>query len=269
MNKVFTFWEPKEKVPGYVQLCMQTWKDRLPGYETVVLDYDSLGDWLTKGEQDAILCRKMTLAMQSDCIRCAILKKHGGIWMDADTILTKPLDERFSAADCTIVARRQDGHLVHYAAYINAPKREAKFLCDWHRELVVRVAEAERFRSSRILRLLHRKKWKLIRRWNYCVNAIIDPLAETADPKDYAWIDKDAIFAVPEEELMPTGLDAVAAYQKYWFEPGDINDVLSRCAGMIMIHNSFTPDHIRALPKDEFLATNTRLASLLNHLLNG
>ena len=74
---------------------------------------------------------------------------------------------------------------------------------------------------------------------------------------------------MPEEELMPTGLDAVAAYQKYWFEPGDINDVLSRCAGMIMLHNSFTPDHIRALPKDEFLATNTRLASLLNHLLNG
>ena len=267
MKKVFTFWEPKENVPGYVRLCMETWKGCLPGYETIVLDYDSLGDWLTEDEQKAILCKKMTLAMQSDCIRCAILKKHGGIWMDADTVLVKPLDGRFSAADCAIVARRQDGHLVHYAAYINAAKPEAKFLADWHKALVPRVAKAEAFRSSWLKRLLHHEEWKLIRRWNYCVNAIIDPLADTADPKDYAWIDKDAIFAVPEEELMATGLDAVAAYQKYWFKPGAIDDVLNRCAGMIMLHNSFTPDSYRAMTSDEFIATDTRLAALLRHLL--
>ena len=267
MKKVFTFWEPKEKVPGYVRLCMETWRGCLPGYETVVLDYGSLGDWLTKEEQNDVLCKKMTFAMQSDCIRCAVLKKHGGIWMDADTVLVKPLDERFSASDCAIVARRQDGHLVHYAAYINAAKPEAKFLVDWHTALVPRVAKAEKFRSSWLTRVLHHEEWKLIRRWNYCVNAIIDPLADTADPKDYAWIDKDAIFAVPEEELMATGLDAVAAYQKYWFEPGGIDDVLKRCAGMIMLHNSFTPERFRVMSSKTFLATDTRLAALLRHLL--
>ena len=267
MKKVFTFWEPKEKVPGYVRLCMETWRGCLPGYETVVLDYGSLGDWLTKEEQNDVLCKKMTFAMQSDCIRCAVLKKHGGIWMDADTVLVKPLDERFSAADCAIVARRQDGHLVHYAAYINAARPEAKFLADWHRELVPRVARARKFRSSWLTRFLHHGEWKLIRRWNYCVNAIIDPLADTADSKDYAWIDKDAIFAVPEEELMVTGLDAVAAYQKYWFEPGEIDDVLKRCAGMIMLHNSFTPERFRVMSSKTFLATDTRLAALLRHLL--
>ena len=268
MKNVFTFWEPKERMPGYVRLCMETWKGCLPGYATVVLDYDSLCDWLTKAEQEEILCRKMTLAMQSDCIRCAVLKKHGGIWMDADTVLVKPLDERFSAADCAIVARRQNGHLVHYAAYINAAKPEAKFLVDWHKALVPRVAKAEKFRSSWLTRVLHHEEWKLIRRWNYCVNAIIDPMADTAVPKDYAWIDKDAIFAVPEEELMTTGIDAVAAYQKYWFEPGGIDDVLNRCAGMIMLHNSFTPDSYRAMTADEFIVTDTRLAALLRHLLN-
>jgi len=267
MKKVFTFWEPKENVPGYIRLCMETWKSCLPGYETVLLDYDSLGDWLTADEQNEVLCRKMTLAMQSDCIRCAVLKKHGGIWMDADTILTKPLDHRFSAADCAIVARRQDGHLVHYAAYINAAKPEAKFLVDWHRALVPRVAKAERFRSNWFLRTFRRQEWKLIRRWNYCVNAIIDPMADTADPKDYAWIDKNVLFAVPEEELMSTGLNAVEAYQKYWFEPGGTDDVMNRCAGIIMLHNSFTPDRIRAMSADAFLKTDTRLAALLKRLI--
>lgn len=271
MKKVFTFWEPKENVPGYVRLCMETWKGCLPDYETVVLDYDSLGDYLTADEQRAVLCRKMTFAMQSDCIRCAVLKKHGGIWMDADTVLTKPLDGRFSAADCTIVARRQGGHLVHYAAYINAAKPEAKFLADWHAALVPRVAKAERFRSNWFLRTFRRQEWKLIRRWNYCVNAIIDPMADEAvrhEQTDYAWIDKDAIFAVPEEELMPSGLDAVAAYQKYWFEPGETDDVMNRCAGIVMLHNSFTPDRIRVLSAEAFLKTDTRLAALLKRLLN-
>lgn len=267
MKRVFTFWEPKEKVPGYIRLCMKTWAKCLDGCETVVLDYDSLGDYLSEDEQNAVLCRKMTLAMQSDCIRCAVLKKHGGIWMDADTILIRPLDERFSKADCSIVAWRMDGHLVNYAAYINAVKPEAKFLVDWHRELVPRVAKAERFRSSWLLRALHHREWKLIRRWNYCVNAIIDPLAETADPKDYAWIDKNEIAAVPEEVLMASGLSATEAYQRYWFEPGDPAEAISRCAGIVMLHNSFTPERYRAMSEEEFLRTDTRLARLLSLLL--
>lgn len=271
MKKVFTFWEPKESLPGYIRLCMKTWERCLDGYETVVLDYDNLNNYLTPAEQQAVLCRKMTFAMQSDCIRCAVLKKHGGIWMDADTILTKPLDHRFSAADCSIVARRQEGHLVHYAAYINALRPEAKFLCDWHAALVPRVAKAERFRSNWILRTFRRQEWKLIRRWNYCVNAIIDPMADELVGKnqtDYAWIDKDVIFAVPEEELMASGLNAVEAYQKYWFEPGETDEVLNRCAGIVMLHNSFTPDHIRAMTAEDFLKTDTRMAALLRRRLS-
>ncbi len=270
MKKVFTFWEPKENVPGYVRLCMETWKSCLPGCETVVLDYESLGGYLTADEQKAVLCRKMTLAKQSDCIRCAVLKKHGGIWMDADTILTKPLDGRFSAADCTIVARRQEGRLVHYVAFINAVKPEAKFLAAWHERLVPRVEEAERFHSSWLLRTFRRRAWKEIRRWNYCANAIIDPMADEyvkREQADYAWIDKDAIFAVPEEELMPGGLNAVEAYRKYWFEPGGTDDVMNRTSGVIMLHNSFTPDRIRAMPAEEFLRTDTRMAALLRRLL--
>lgn len=270
MKKVFTFWEPKENVPGYVKLCMETWKNCLPEYETVVLDYESLGDYLTPEEQQAVICKKMTFAMQSDCIRCAILKKHGGIWMDADTILLKPLDERFSSGDCSIVARMQEGHLVHYGAFINAKKPETPFLAAWYKDLVPRVAKAERFRSNWFLRTFRRQEWKLIRRWNYCINAIIDPMGdeEIKKPKsDYAWINKDEIFAVPEEELMAGGLNAVEAYQKYWFEPGETDDVLKRSAGVIMLHNSFTPAEIRAMTAEEFLKTETRMAALLKRLL--
>lgn len=267
MRKVFTFWEPKEKVPGYIRLCMKTWPKCLDGYETVVLDYGNLREYLTDREIDEVLCRKMPLFHQSDCIRCAVLKKHGGTWLDADTILTKPLGDRFSVADCSIVAWRMDGRLVHYAAYINAVKPECRFIADWHRELLPRVAKAKRFYASRLLRILRHGEWKFIRRWNYCENAIIDPMAETADPKDYGWIDKNEIAAVPEEVLMASGLSATEAYQRYWFRPGDPAEALSRCAGVLMLHNSFTPAEFRAMSEEEFLATDTRLARLLKEML--
>ena len=195
-NRVFTFWEPKAALPGYVRLCLETWRKNLPGCEVVVLDYETLGDWLTPAEQEAVLWKGMTFAMQSDCIRCAVLKKHGGIWLDADTVLTRPLDERFARADVTMIARRMNGAVVNYGAFIRAARPEAKFLCDWHAALVGRVAKARRCRDSFWYGVFRHRTQRLMRRWDYCVNAIIDPLARTADAKDYAWIDKDEVNAL-------------------------------------------------------------------------
>lgn len=270
-EKVFTFWEPKESVPGYVRLCMETWRNCLPGRETVVLDYETLGDWLTQEEQDAVVWKGMTFAMQSDCIRCAVLKKHGGIWLDADTVLVRPLDGRFSCADVTMIARRMNGSIVNYGAFINARRPEARFLCDWHAELVPRVARAARHRDSFWFGVFHHRERRLMRRWDYCVNAIIDPLAARMAPQDYAWIDRAELFAIPEEDLLPAdaSLNPVSAYERYWFEPGDPGEVLEKCAGIVMLHNSFTPARFRAMSEAEFLATDTRLSSLLGKLLGG
>ena len=263
MKKVFTFWEPKESVPGYVKLCMDTWARNLPGYEIVVLDYRSLGEYLTPEEQSAAVWRGMTFAMQSDCIRCAVLKKHGGIWLDADTVLTRPLDGRFSRSDVTMIARRMNGVLVNYGAFINAAKPEARFLCDWYSDMTRRVAKARECRDGFWFGVLHRHERRLMFRWDYCVNAIIDPLAAAAAPEDYAWLDKDEVFALPEEELITPETDAVAAYRKYWFEPGDVDDVTKRCAGIVMLHNSFSPEEFRRMTAEEFLRKDTRLGNLL------
>ena len=29
---IFTFWEPNTKIPGYIQLCINTWKKNMPNY---------------------------------------------------------------------------------------------------------------------------------------------------------------------------------------------------------------------------------------------
>lgn len=269
MKKAFTFWEPKEAIPGYIRLCMETWKVCLPGYEIVVLDYQTLGDYLTPAEQDAVLWKKMTFAMQSDCIRCAVLKKHGGIWLDADTVLTKPLDARFSQADVTMIARKMNGALVNYGAFINAAKPEAKFLCDWHAELVERVAAAKKNRDSFLFGLLHHHERRLMWRWDYCINAIIDPLAVRADSRDYAWIDKNEVNALPEERLLTgtPGEDISQVYRDFWFAPGDSDAAAVETSGILMLHNSWTPAEFLTMSAEAFLRTETRLVRLLRRLL--
>lgn len=90
---IFTFWEPKENLPAYIKLCTQTWKKYLPDYEITVLDYSNLDKYLDKTVINKILCKNTTLPKQADCIRVALLYFHGGIWLDADTIITQTFDK--------------------------------------------------------------------------------------------------------------------------------------------------------------------------------
>lgn len=45
-------------------------------------------NYLDSNTISKITCKKMTLKVQSDAIRIALLEKYGGIWMDIDTIIT-------------------------------------------------------------------------------------------------------------------------------------------------------------------------------------
>ena len=84
---IFTFWEPNHKIPGFLRLCIKTWKKYIPEYEVIILDFKKVRKYLGESLFSEIMCQNMSLMVQSDAIRVAILNKFGGIWMDADTII--------------------------------------------------------------------------------------------------------------------------------------------------------------------------------------
>ena len=86
-NKIFTFWEPKNNIPGIIRLCINTWKKFLPSYKIIILDFKKAENYLGKSLFEEIICKNLSLMVQSDAIRVAILNKYGGIWLDADTII--------------------------------------------------------------------------------------------------------------------------------------------------------------------------------------
>ena len=75
---VYTFWEPREKMPYYIKLCMETWKKNLPNAEIVLLDYKNLGEYIDVKEFNPILFSgRFKLALIADALRVALLAKHG------------------------------------------------------------------------------------------------------------------------------------------------------------------------------------------------
>ena len=61
VKRIFTFWEPKENIPGYISLCIETWKKFLPDYEIVILDYSNLDEWIGKNYFDRSLYKNFLL----------------------------------------------------------------------------------------------------------------------------------------------------------------------------------------------------------------
>ena len=87
-KKIFCFWEPQGAMAPYLKLCMRTWAINLPDYEVIVLDYSNLHRYVPEGVYDMTALKRLDLMLQKDAIMVAVLKEHGGIFMDVDTIVT-------------------------------------------------------------------------------------------------------------------------------------------------------------------------------------
>ena len=84
-------WFGKGEFPEIVSKCMDTWKEKCPDYEIVRWDesnYDVNKVLYTKEAY-----KVGAYAYVSDYARLDILNQHGGIYLDTDIALIKPLDE--------------------------------------------------------------------------------------------------------------------------------------------------------------------------------
>ncbi len=270
-KRIFTFWEPADKLPEYLQLCMMTWKKFLPEYEIVILDYKNLDNWLGKNYFDKTLYEKFSLPKQADAIRCAILKKYGGIWFDVDTIVTsEDINQLFDIApppELTLVGKRIP---VIFA------KQNARILVKWENGIKKHIEIFKQntnniFNKIKLL-FFNYKLFKKIRKWDYLGDAILKSLL-TNQPKEILysinfkknkiypeknWAKEIGIIARPEEE-----------YRKFYFEGEYSEYALKDTKGLICLHNSWTPKKYKEMKKEEFLKQNNTLANVLNKLLEG
>ena len=269
---IFTFWEPKENMPGYIKLCMQTWKKFLPDYDIVVLDYKNITNWFDRKTIRKFLYKKTSLPKQADCIRAALLYKYGGIWMDADTIITKPnFINSITDSDVLMIGTQTGVH----GAFIYAAKPRANFITNWYAQVVKRVKIYRFVNLCKINRFLFKKILKHCENWDWFLNSILNPVVanNVFTEKDLCVLQRDKVKAFPEHlsDLNKNNIAPDKLYRDFYFWNKDINvsvkKIIENNQGVILLHNSWTPQEYKNMSPQEFLSSDANLAKILKELL--
>lgn len=99
-HNIWMYWETKKGSvkPPYLDLCLDTIKKHC-NVNVKLLDEMTVYDYLPELKDRKIIKYDLddicTLPQKADYIRLLLLKKYGGIWLDSDVIVFKPLDELF------------------------------------------------------------------------------------------------------------------------------------------------------------------------------
>jgi hypothetical protein len=92
-RKIWILWyQGYDAAPLIVRNCIDSWKSKNPNWEVILLDKDNIGDFIALNIQDKKK-EHLTLALQSDYVRLALLEKFGGVWADATLYCVRALDE--------------------------------------------------------------------------------------------------------------------------------------------------------------------------------
>jgi hypothetical protein len=86
---VWTYWNTLP-APAIVDQCLQNWRRFAPDHELRLLDRTTAPQWLA-GDWNATAFAALPPYRQSDWLRLQLLKRHGGLWIDASTLLSADL----------------------------------------------------------------------------------------------------------------------------------------------------------------------------------
>lgn len=261
-NIIFTFWEPKDKIPAYLELCLETWKKFLPDYEIVTLDYSNLKDWLGENVFPQVLYDRFSLPIQADAIRCAVLKKYGGIWMDVDTIIT-------SSNINKILDFNTDFAIIEPHICFICAKENSFILKKWKKRILKRLEFSQKILNKNyfakiFFKFFKPRLYKKITKWSFLGNDVLNPILRNSD---YLRIERDSVHAMPEFEFAKSFKKPVKIYKNFYFYNDYSDFALKDNGGIILLHNSWTPKEFKLMSKEEFLKTNNTLANILQKIL--
>ena len=112
---VWLYWEGP--CPAWIAACQRTILQHAPG--AILLDPASFSD-LWDRDRDIDIAR-WHVAHRSDFVRAFLLARYGGLWIDSDCLLMRPLDDLLDqAGHADFVAHRERSGMVSNA-FIAAP----------------------------------------------------------------------------------------------------------------------------------------------------
>ena len=299
VKRIFCFWEPRDAMTPYLKLCMRTWALNIPDYEITMLNYANLDAYIQPGTYDISTLKKFRLPVQKDAIMAAVLKEHGGIFMDADTLVTKNISP--------IVRHLRSAEVVLFGLSLSvvAARPHARLLTRWLKgtqERLARLAEDEHSSAppdwdylgngvlaevmtnmvgasafGRVYEAVQRRQlawppwarivWRPLfdrfwaRRRGLLFYSVYRKYLRMLNRKRHGFHAEAAFYG-------QTNMSPAEQYRKFWFEEKlGVEKVFRGRQRLIGLHNAWTPEWYKALSEKEVLENDCLLSKTLKHLL--
>lgn len=111
-------WFSGEEFPDKIKSCIESWRSLMPNWEFRLWDMEAIKNIESTFLKEAIFARKWAYA--ADYIRLYALYNEGGVYLDTDALLFKPLD-RF-LADKAFIGKENSIHFtgIHSEQYLSS-----------------------------------------------------------------------------------------------------------------------------------------------------
>ena len=257
---IWTFWEPRDNMPGYVELCIETWRVFFQDYKIVILDYSNLYNFLPKDFYDESLCENFSLPKQADAIRAAILYLYGGVWLDADTIITSSKIKYFF--------ENSSGFSI-FSSHIGAIKaRKGSIVClNWAQECQKRILNYKQVKDLK-------GNLKQFEVYYYLGNGPLNPNIEKFknNKNEVTIFNRVESRVIMEAFWKAKGGDKerspIMDYKEFYFLNDYSDFALENEKGLLMLHNSWTPYDYKNLNIEDFLIYKNTLSNIFLNILN-
>lgn len=86
---IWCLWlQGQDQAPEIVQYCIASWRRHNPDYAFRLLDKSTLADFI----DTAHIPEELEVSAYANLVRTRLLADHGGVWVDATLLCTRPLD---------------------------------------------------------------------------------------------------------------------------------------------------------------------------------
>ena len=246
---VYTFWEPREKIPYYLQLCMETWKKFLPNAEIILLDYKNIGEYIDMNVFDKkLLSGRFSLPKIADAIRVALIAKHGGVWMDVDTIILNSNAEKYFLPDEK-----------NRAAFFGSVKNRGVRICFINTPPETKCMNLWlEFIQERIRTLTPETPIA----WNFLGNSFISNYSRQ-NPEEIKIFPVRS--AMPQLKILSKEISYRQCDNEFFFAKNlHLSDIKEDLA---LLHNSWTPRGFKKLSPEDFLRCDCTMTNVLAEIL--
>lgn len=132
-RNIWIYWNSGESsAPELVRLAVSSWRILNPTWKVYLVSDTNLFDFVGEdelGPQHAHL----PIQQASNIIRGALLRKHGGVWVDATLLCLRPLDSWLPQKFAGDFLAPQVGRSIFFANWFLVSKRHGVFITAWQK----------------------------------------------------------------------------------------------------------------------------------------